>query len=68
MSSEVFRVVREALGEEEFNSSLLPKVIPVSGDVAHHNLGILDSELRDNMWQQIDVIVNSAATTKFDER
>ncbi|KAK6138177.1 hypothetical protein DH2020_028061 [Rehmannia glutinosa] len=65
---ELFRVLREKWGEEDFNSILLPKIIPVSGDVSHENLGIADSELREEMWREIDIIVNSAATTKFDER
>ncbi|KAK6138312.1 hypothetical protein DH2020_027958 [Rehmannia glutinosa] len=65
---ELFRVLREKWGEEDFNSILLPKIIPVSGDVSHENLGIVNSELREEMWREIDIIVNSAATTKFDER
>ncbi|KAH6836681.1 hypothetical protein C2S53_007338 [Perilla frutescens var. hirtella] len=67
VSTELFRVLREAHGEN-FNSIISSKVIPVSGDVAYENLGVIDSKLREEMWQEIDIIVNSAATTKFDER
>ncbi|KAG8371185.1 hypothetical protein BUALT_Bualt13G0060700 [Buddleja alternifolia] len=64
---ELFRVLREGCGAN-LDSILLEKVIPISGDVSHENLGIVDSELRDEMWREIDIIVNSAATTNFDER
>ncbi|MFX6572753.1 SDR family oxidoreductase, partial [Acinetobacter baumannii] len=65
--SELFRVLKERNGPDA-NSDLFAKVIPVCGDVANENLGIVGSELRDEMWHEIDIIVNSAATTKFDER
>ncbi|KAK4441284.1 Alcohol-forming fatty acyl-CoA reductase [Sesamum alatum] len=67
VDSELFRVLKEEYGES-FGSGLLSKVIPVSGDVSLENLGIVDPEVRENMWREIDIIVNSAATTKFDER
>ncbi|XP_073146337.1 fatty acyl-CoA reductase 1-like [Henckelia pumila] len=63
---DLFRVLREEMGGDL--SSLLDKVIPIPGDISHDNLGIVDSELRHNMLQEIDIIVNSAATTNFDER
>ncbi|KAJ8529808.1 hypothetical protein K7X08_036643 [Anisodus acutangulus] len=43
------------------------KVFPVPGDIAFDSLGI-NSELKDDMCREIDIIVNSAATTRFDER
>ncbi|KAK4441282.1 putative fatty acyl-CoA reductase 4 [Sesamum alatum] len=67
VDSELFRVLKEEYGEG-FGSGLLSKVIPISGDVSLENLGIVDPEVRENMWREIDIIVNSAATTKFDER
>ncbi|XP_073055330.1 fatty acyl-CoA reductase 1-like isoform X2 [Primulina eburnea] len=63
---DLFRVLREGMGEDMI--SLLEKVIPIPGDISHDNLGILDSGLTHNMLQEIDIIVNSAATTNFDER
>ncbi|KAL3850314.1 hypothetical protein ACJIZ3_012196 [Penstemon smallii] len=69
-NSSLFGVVREKCGELEelISSHIQAKVIPVSGDVAHENLGVVDSKLINEMWNEIDIIVNSAAATKFDER
>ncbi|KAK4492257.1 hypothetical protein RD792_003060 [Penstemon davidsonii] len=67
--TELFRVLREESGgADELTSFVSTKVIPVLGDVSLENLGILDLDLRDEMCRQVDIIVNSAATTKFDER
>ncbi|XP_020552326.1 fatty acyl-CoA reductase 3-like isoform X2 [Sesamum indicum] len=67
MSVELFRVVKE-----EFDSNgaggLLEKVVPISGDVSLENLGIIESRVREEIWRDVDIIVNSAATTRFDER
>ncbi|KAL7127131.1 hypothetical protein ABFS83_14G234700 [Erythranthe nasuta] len=68
VNTELFGVLREELGDEEFDSTIRSKVVPVSGDVSLQNLGIVDSQFRQDLWHQIDIIVNSAATTKFDER
>ncbi|KAL8483764.1 hypothetical protein ACS0TY_026447 [Phlomoides rotata] len=69
VDTELFRVLREKCGDD-FHSLISSKVIPISGDVAHENLGIMDSKLREvmSMWREIDIIVNSAATTNFFER
>ncbi|KAL0418313.1 UNVERIFIED_CONTAM: Alcohol-forming fatty acyl-CoA reductase [Sesamum radiatum] len=67
VDTELFRVLREEYGAN-FGSAVLSKIIPVSGDVSLENLGIADPKIRESMWQEIDIIVNSAATTKFDER
>ncbi|KAL3850182.1 hypothetical protein ACJIZ3_012064 [Penstemon smallii] len=70
LNCSLFEVVREKYGEEKLirSSHIQAKVIPVLGDVAHANLGVVDSKLINEMWNEIDIIVNSAATTKFDER
>ncbi|KAF7121107.1 hypothetical protein RHSIM_Rhsim13G0109500 [Rhododendron simsii] len=68
IGTELFKVLREKWGED-FNSRISEKVIPVSGDVTSEDLISLEkSDLRDELWRDIDVIVHSAATTKFDER
>ncbi|CAA3020499.1 probable fatty acyl- reductase 4 isoform X2 [Olea europaea subsp. europaea] len=67
LNTELFGVLEEKYGAHLI-PFLLSKVIPVCGDVSYENLGIYDSKLRDEMWQEVDIIVNSAATTKFDER
>lgn len=66
LSVELFRVVKKEFGSNY--ALILEKVIPVSGDVSLENLGIMDLDLREEIWQNVDIIVNSAATTKFDER
>lgn len=50
------------------NSLISEKVVIVPGDITCEDLGVKDSALIDQMWCQIDVIVNLAATTNFDER
>ncbi|KAG8371186.1 hypothetical protein BUALT_Bualt13G0060800 [Buddleja alternifolia] len=67
VDTELFQVLRNKWGEN-LTSFLSSKVVPISGDVCHENLGIINTELRDAMWKDIDFIVNSAATTRFDER
>ncbi|CAA2957139.1 Hypothetical predicted protein [Olea europaea subsp. europaea] len=67
LNTELFGVLEEKYGADLI-PFLLSKVIPVCGDVSYENLGNYDSKLRDEMWQEVDIIVNSAATTKFDER
>ncbi|KAL3620180.1 hypothetical protein CASFOL_035092 [Castilleja foliolosa] len=68
VDTELFRVVREKWGDEEFKSNISSKLIPVSGDISHENLGITSLELREEMCREIDIVINSAATTNFDER
>lgn len=50
------------------NSIVSEKLTVVPGDISHEDLGLKDSNLREEMLRQIDVIVNLAATTNFDER
>ncbi|XP_059429003.1 fatty acyl-CoA reductase 3-like [Corylus avellana] len=67
IGKDLFRVVREKWGPN-LDSFISEKVIAVPGDVSNENLGVKDSDLRNNMWNEIDIILNSAATTTFDER
>ncbi|KFK33885.1 hypothetical protein AALP_AA5G072900 [Arabis alpina] len=64
----LFKVLRENLGDESLNTLLLEKVVPVAGDISTDNLGVKDSNLRERMQNEIDIVVNVAATTNFDER
>ncbi|XP_015165002.1 probable fatty acyl-CoA reductase 5 [Solanum tuberosum] len=50
--------------KQRFNND--KTVFPVAGDIACNSMGI-NSELKDEMCREIDIIVNSAATTRFDE-
>lgn len=46
---------------------MLSKLVPVVGNVCESNLG-LEEDLANLIANEIDVIVNSAANTTFDER
>ena len=52
---------------EDFDSYISQKVAAVSGDVSIGNLGLNAANL-DKLSEEVQVIVNSAAITKFDER
>jgi len=60
--------LRQNLGDEKLNTLLYEKVVSVPGDIATDQLGINDSHLRERMQKEIDIVVNVAATTNFDER
>ncbi|KAM1227480.1 hypothetical protein ACFX2I_006742 [Malus domestica] len=63
----LFKVLREKLGAD-FDSFISEKVVAVPGDVTSENLGVQDFKLREEMFTEIQIILNSAATTNFDER
>ncbi|KAI6685294.1 hypothetical protein NL676_031207 [Syzygium grande] len=67
LGKELFRVVKEKYGPN-FSSLISEKVTVVPGDITCEDLGVADLDLREQLWAQIDVIVNLAATTNFDER
>lgn len=46
---------------------MLNKLVPVVGNVCESNLA-LEGNIADLIVNQVDVIVNSAANTTFDER
>ncbi|XP_060217177.1 fatty acyl-CoA reductase 3-like [Lycium barbarum] len=66
IKTDLFGVLREKLGHN-LQGLIEDKVFPVAGDIACDSLGI-NFELKDDMCREIDTIVNSAATTRFDER
>ncbi|XP_019085484.1 PREDICTED: probable fatty acyl-CoA reductase 5 [Camelina sativa] len=65
---DLFKVLRENLGDEKLNRLLYEKIVPIPGDIATDHLDINDSDLRERMQKEIDIVVNVAATTNFDER
>ncbi|CAN6560042.1 unnamed protein product [Malus baccata var. baccata] len=67
IGKDLFRVVKEKWGAG-MNSIISEKLTVVPGDIFREDLGLNDSNLREEMLSQIDVIVNLAATTNFDER
>lgn len=46
---------------------MLSKLVPVVGNVCESDLG-LEEDLADVITKEVDIIVNSAANTTFDER
>ncbi|KAJ4967250.1 hypothetical protein NE237_019099 [Protea cynaroides] len=67
IGKEVFRVLWDTYGAG-LDSYISEKLIPVAGDIGWENLGVTDCSLREEMWREIDIVLNSAATTAFDER
>ncbi|KAF3439409.1 hypothetical protein FNV43_RR17687 [Rhamnella rubrinervis] len=67
IGKDLFRLVKEKWGSN-LNSFVSEKLTVVPGDISQGDLGLKDFTLREEMWNQIDCIVNLAATTNFDER
>ncbi|XP_076887203.1 fatty acyl-CoA reductase 3-like [Bidens hawaiensis] len=67
VAKDLFTILKEKYGTK-LQSFLSEKVTPVAGDITYENLGIKDSSLIKEMCGDIDVVVNVAATTNFDER
>ncbi|RYR43051.1 hypothetical protein Ahy_A08g039485 [Arachis hypogaea] len=60
---ELFRLVKESVGTK-FDSLVTQKLIVLPGDISQEDFNLKDSQI----YKQIDVIVNSAATTNFYQR
>ncbi|OMO54203.1 Male sterility, NAD-binding protein [Corchorus capsularis] len=67
IGTELFRILRDKWGSK-FDHFISTKVIAVPGDISSINLGVNESKLREEMFKEIDIVVNSAATTDFIER
>ncbi|KAK3041237.1 hypothetical protein RJ639_001520, partial [Escallonia herrerae] len=67
IAKDLFRVLKEKHGAN-LSSSISQKLTPVAGDITYKNLGVKDPQLLEEMWRDVDVVVNLAATTNFDER
>ncbi|RLN38816.1 hypothetical protein C2845_PM01G04160 [Panicum miliaceum] len=66
VGTELFRCLQEIHGSD-YSSFIARKLVPVVGDVREANIGIAP-ELADEIAGQVDIIINSAANTTFDER
>ncbi|GLJ37412.1 hypothetical protein SUGI_0760010 [Cryptomeria japonica] len=66
ISKQLFGLLRERY-KESYQEFMATKIVPVVGDVALNDLGIEES-LRDELCAKVDIVVNSAATTTFNER
>ncbi|KAJ1254742.1 hypothetical protein BS78_K331300 [Paspalum vaginatum] len=64
--SELFTCLEEIHGKD-YHSFLAKKLVPVVGDIREANLGIAP-DLAHKIEEEVDVIVNSAGNTTFDER
>ncbi|XP_062083105.1 alcohol-forming fatty acyl-CoA reductase-like [Humulus lupulus] len=67
IGKEVFRVLKEEQGKD-FDGFIEQKLVAVAGDISYEDLKIEDVNLRHEMWDNLDIILNSAATTDFYER
>ncbi|KAF0911539.1 hypothetical protein E2562_011169 [Oryza meyeriana var. granulata] len=66
IGKKLFGLLKEQHGKG-FQTFIDDKLVPLAADMMHHNLGLGDSTLRD-LTQQLNIIVNGAATTNFYER
>lgn len=67
IAKDLFKVLKQKMGAK-FNSFISEKVTVVPGDITCEDLAIKELNLKEELWTNIDVIVNLAATTNFDER
>lgn len=67
IAKDLFRLLKEKWGSN-LNSFIAEKLTVVAGDISREDLGLRDLSLRQEMLNQLDAIVNLAATTNFDER
>ncbi|RDX87381.1 Fatty acyl-CoA reductase 2, partial [Mucuna pruriens] len=66
INTELFRCLQQIHGKS-YQAFMLSKLVPVVGNVCEHNLG-LDEDISNVIEDEVDIIVNSAANTTFDER
>nr|ART33386.1 male sterility protein 2 [Lycium barbarum] len=66
LNADIFNRLKQVHGKS-YQTFMLSKLLPVVGNVCESNLGI-DEDTANMMAKEVDVIVNSAANTIFDER
>ncbi|EOY09601.1 Jojoba acyl CoA reductase-related male sterility protein [Theobroma cacao] len=66
INAELFKCLQQTYGNS-YKNFMLSKLVPVVGNVCESDLG-LDGDLADMIAKEVDIIVNSAAKTTFDER
>ncbi|XP_017254563.1 fatty acyl-CoA reductase 2, chloroplastic-like [Daucus carota subsp. sativus] len=66
INTELFKCLREKHGAL-FESFISSKLVPVAGNMCEMNIGI-EEDVANLVAGEVDVIINSAATTTFDER
>ncbi|KAJ4718845.1 Fatty acyl-CoA reductase [Melia azedarach] len=69
LGKELFRIFKEKWSTHDLNSFISEKITLVPGDITREDLGLKDySNLKQEMCNDLDLIINSAAMTKFHER
>ncbi|XP_048135582.1 fatty acyl-CoA reductase 2, chloroplastic-like [Rhodamnia argentea] len=63
---ELFKCLQQKYGDE-YTNFMLSKLVPVKGDIRESNMGIAD-DLLHQITREVDVVINSAANTTWDER
>lgn len=66
ISKELIKVLREKWGAN-FESFISETITTIPGDTSYLSLGLVDDQLQE-LYQNVDLIINAAATTKFGER
>ncbi|EPS58114.1 hypothetical protein M569_16703, partial [Genlisea aurea] len=66
INTQLFDKLKEIHGNS-FQAFISEKLVPIVGNVCESNLG-LDEDEAASMATEVDVIINSAANTSFDER
>ncbi|KAL6182146.1 hypothetical protein ACLB2K_043569 [Fragaria x ananassa] len=64
---ELFKVLKEKWGAD-FDSFILEKVVALPGDVRFEDLGVKPVKLKEEICNEVQIILNSAAITTFEER
>ncbi|XP_044500191.1 fatty acyl-CoA reductase 2, chloroplastic-like [Mangifera indica] len=66
IDSNLFDLARDMHGKS-YQDFMLSKVVPIPGNIGESNRG-MDPDLIMEIAQEVDVVINSAANTTFDER
>ncbi|XP_047337277.1 fatty acyl-CoA reductase 2, chloroplastic [Impatiens glandulifera] len=66
INAEIFKCLQQTYGKS-YQAFMLSKLVPVMGNVCDNNIGMEDNAAN-MIAQEVDIIVNSAANTTFDER
>ncbi|XP_022996086.1 fatty acyl-CoA reductase 3-like, partial [Cucurbita maxima] len=67
IEKDLFQVLRKKLGAN-LNTLISEKICLVPGEISLSQMGLKDSIWVDQMKNQVEIVINLAATTNFDER
>ncbi|XP_039007151.1 alcohol-forming fatty acyl-CoA reductase-like isoform X2 [Hibiscus syriacus] len=67
IGKDLFKILKEKHGKN-FTSFISEKIGVIPGDMSRQDLGVEDSGLVQDIFKDVDVLLNLAATTNFDER